>query len=146
MATRFYFQTDTVAEVNPPYSSGWNDTSLAEAPLKMFNVRQNSSMVTSTNISADLSAGDRYMLARQWVSAPLKAQTISGTVKGQMRCRESHANLNAFLAITIRVVSNDGTVVRGTLLDMSAGLHTLGAEMTTSATLQNRPFEADFIP
>lgn len=79
-------------------------------------------------------------LWRQYVSEPLAAQTISGTVKGQMRVQEANAAANARAQMIVRVVSNDGSTVRGTLYD--GDLETLTGDPTSEygTSLTNRKF------
>lgn len=71
----------------------------------------------------------------QWVSDPLVAQTISGTVLLQMLCSETNNLNNAFLGICIRVVSNDGLTVQATLLSLATGT---GATEFAQTTRTNR--------
>jgi len=75
-----------------------------------------------TNFAKNALAGSdpEYIAVAQYVSEPLTAQTISGTVKGQLRCMESAAAFNGTIAVLIKVVSFDGKTVRGTLLSLSA--------------------------
>jgi len=52
----------------------------------------------------------------QFISPPLLAQTIAGTVKGQFRVAEYAAADDCCRAVVIKVVSNDGSTLRGVLL------------------------------
>ncbi len=57
----------------------------------------------------------RDILIRQFVSDPIVgAQTISGTLKGQLRIHESDIAANYLPQIMVSVVSNNGLTVRGT--------------------------------
>jgi hypothetical protein len=76
---------------------------------------------------------------RQYVSDPIKAQTISGTIKGQFQCLETLANDNLFLTLKVYVVSNDGSTVRGTLLPITRDTTT---ELATTLTNRNFPSTA----
>jgi hypothetical protein len=58
--------------------------------------------------------GDDVLMA-QYVSPPLAAQTISGTFKMYLQTSEPNSTLDYRSQIIIRVVSNDGSIVRGTL-------------------------------
>ena len=72
---------------------------------------------------------------RQYVSGPLSAQTISGSVKAQFQALEAHANNNLNLTLKIWVCTNDGTGQRGSnLLDRTSK----GTEPTTA--LRNTAF------
>lgn len=75
---------------------------------------------------------------RQYVSEALTGQTIAGTFSAVLRLGESAATADAALQMIVRVVSGDGTVVRGVLyagqsaaLNATAGA--LGEELATSA-------------
>jgi hypothetical protein len=77
---------------------------------------------------------------RQFVSEMLSAQTISGTIKGQIRCYESNVGVNATTAVHIRVCNEDGSIIRGTVLPISASdATTTPPEFST--TLTNRRFQ-----
>lgn len=55
----------------------------------------------------------------QWISPPLAAQTLSGTVRGQMMGK-NHTGSRAWGGVcVIRVIQSDGVTVRGTLFDGS---------------------------
>jgi len=62
-----------------------------------------------------ITTSNQDLLQGQHISEPLAAQTISGTFKCYLQARESNAAANWRSQIIIRVVSNDGTTVRGTL-------------------------------
>jgi len=84
-------------------------------------------------------ATDDYdTLALQFVSDPISAQTITGTIKGQIKCLESSALANFSYAIVVKVVSGDGSTVRGTLY---TDFSDTGAEFD-DATRTNRKFPA----
>jgi hypothetical protein len=55
------------------------------------------------------------ILVTQYVSPPLAAQTISGTFKCYMMCRTDGGAQDIRSQIILRIVSNDGSVVRGVL-------------------------------
>jgi hypothetical protein len=79
------------------------------------------------------------LLHKQFVSGPLAAQTISGTFSIVLRGGESAMSSDASLQIVIRVLSGDGTVVRGTLFGghtatLNTTQGTLGCEMPTSTS------------
>lgn len=65
---------------------------------------------------AEVSAVPLNVLVAQYVSDPLAAQRIEGTARCVLRCDESNARADFRSQIGIRVVSNDGATVRGTLL------------------------------
>lgn len=116
MATRLYLSNQAAA-ISPAFG-GWSVTADAvrKALLSAKDAGDSNSTVPLVG-PAGASA-----LAVQFIGEPLSAQTISGTIKGQARFRNSLDNSgdNASTRLLIRVVSNDGSVVRGTLLSLGA--------------------------
>lgn len=136
MPTRFYFPGASAGTpgVSPAYDSEWEHTSSA-ARRKLSSTKISS--VNDTSYISETSSSSPYdILFRQYISEPLAAQTISGTVKGQWRVREDLAAADMCRALVIKVVSGDGGTVRGTLLSHFPG--SLTSEYATSLT--NRKF------
>jgi hypothetical protein len=94
-------------------------------------------MTSKTEATGNTSPTVRAM--GRTVIGPLKAQTIAGTIKGQMRCSENNAGANATLGIAVKLVQSNGTD-RSVLLDQTAAdlINTTAWEMAT--TLTNRRF------
>lgn len=114
MATRFYLPSAGTAAASPAFDAAWDDSSsVVRRPANRTKGTSAFAEVTDTEVSAvntwDVCLG-------QFVSEPLQAQTITGTVKGIVRARESAAGANARSQMVVRVVSGDGATVRGTLL------------------------------
>gem|GEM_PF-1203328 len=141
MATRLYFHgsgpdNQYIPPVSPAYATEWERTSEA--------ARRYCSKVRRWTIDLEASGAEyeagpaNDTLIRQFVSDPLSAQTISGTVKGQLRCRESDAAADFCRALIIKVVSGDGGTVRGTLL--SHFPESLTSEFDAGSTPVNRNF------
>jgi|GEM_PF-5488312 len=116
--TRFYFPDTTTASVSPAFTTSWTETSQADF-RRMVTSRVNSPMTNKT-ITALPSSVPEYILSRQYISDPIAGGSIAGTVKGQFRCSEFPASLDATLAVLIKVVSHNGDTLRGTLLALSA--------------------------
>ncbi|MDI6854391.1 MAG: hypothetical protein QME75_12400 [Deltaproteobacteria bacterium] len=141
MATRLYFHGSGpgdkyIPPVSPAYAAEWERTSAA-ARRYLSRLKRNS--VNGEASGSEYEAGPANdTLLRQFVSDPLTAQTISGTVKGQLRCRESDAAADFCRAIVIKVVSEDGSTVRGTLLAHFP--EALASEFDAGATPVNRNF------
>jgi hypothetical protein len=118
ISQRWYLPSSGAAAVSPAFSAAWHKTTdgdrLACTPIK------GATAMTVKAATADATGGGRFILWRQYVSDPVEAQTISGTVKGQVYCQTNSGISNPTLAVTIYVVSNDGSTVRGTLLGISA--------------------------
>lgn len=130
MATRFYLPSSGAAAVSPAFDAEWERTADADR-IACVTAKSSTAMTTKTFEESTASAHD--VLARQYVSAPLSgAQTITGTVKGQARAAENDLEINARSQLIIRVVSNDGATVRGTLLAADTGA--LANEWATALT------------
>ena len=135
MPTRIYLPSTGAAEITPAFSADWEKTTGATR-IKCVVTKITSSAASITS-SENVSTSPYDVLTRQYVSDPLKAQTISGTVKGQIRCQEANADADYCAAMLIRVVSGDGTVERGVLLSYFPA--SLASEYATAA-LTNRSF------
>jgi len=78
-------------------------------------------------------------LSRQYISEPLAPQTITGTIKGQIRAAQglsAAADMNA--QMLVKVVSNDGLTERGVLLPLDNSA--LSSEYVTGVMYENRKF------
>lgn len=127
MSTRYNF-ADSAPAISTAVDALWTYTS--EVSRRSLSNPKGSTTITSgtqigpwttTNLAVDT----------QLISDPIGAQTISGTVKGWMQQFEVAGTDNVLSMIGLRVVSNDGSVVRGTLLAVSSAYGT-AAELNTS--------------
>lgn len=80
-------------------------------------------------------------LAVTYLSKPLVAQTISGSLLVVHRSREATVSSNWNTQMVARVVSNDGTTVRGTLY-VGHSLATNTNEITTTDTVRRFPYSS----
>lgn len=146
MATRFYFPSAVTQDitVNPaPSSSDWGSTSgFQRRKLNTSKIGEafgNSAAGTLPNTAGTAAAGANA-LCRQYVSAPLAAQTIStsATLSSQCMVREANASHNIDAArVSVYVVTGDGSAVRGVLL--SAGQYgTTGNEWSAGGSTASR--------
>lgn len=135
MATRFYLPSATVSQVNPPFESGYTNTASA-LRRKMVTTKLGEAFGTQSILTSAGATGETHLF-RQYVSAPLDAQTISGTATGQIRCAESNGLANAFLGCLCKVVSNDGQTLRGSLF--GGTVPNLASHELAVGTLTNRP-------
>lgn len=130
-ATRFYLPSTGAAAISPTYNAGWENTSIA-ARLRTSMNKIASAATTVTYDDAD--ATNQDILFRQYVSDPLTSQDIAvQSVVNLIRCSETDLSNNLFTKLDIRVVSNDGSIVRGTLVNMRID----GVEAATSLTNRN---------
>lgn len=155
-AQRFYFpkalrslsKDGFAAPVLPAFDSAWEYTSAVEtdavprgrlAPEK-YATSSPANGITDSRPAYDVSGTAPFdLLGAQYVSPALAAQTISGTAKMQMLVNEETAADNIASQLVIRVVSNDGQTVRGTLYAGDTDTtNPPSSEWATSAT--NRKF------
>jgi hypothetical protein len=146
MATRFYYESDatTALEPNqanptltPAYDAAWGVTGEAVRRWLTTSSARLSTPIADTTWVDEFETAATDVLVAQFISAPLAgSQTIDGTVKGQIRARETLAGDDR-AQIVIRVVSNDGATVRGTLL--AADASALSSEFDPSNVV-NRKF------
>lgn len=115
--TRFYLPSTGTAAVSPVFTTaGWGDTTTgAPDRIRCLTHKTNSAI---TNKAVTVNSSSLTVLNRQYVSDPIAAQTIGGTVQGQLigACSKT-----TYSSITIRIVSAEGTMVRGTLLAIKNG-------------------------
>lgn len=140
MATRFYFPSGADGDLPGGFTptapdAGWEDTNDSFAKL-MKTVKFAGNAVNPGNLTSWTAGQDA--LTAQWFSEPIQAQTISGTVKCQLACREHAGTDNSTSRMGLRVVSNDGSVVRGTLL--AVGQYGPATELVNNATFRNKTF------
>jgi hypothetical protein len=96
--------------------------------------------MTSFAVSENINNATLDGVCRVYVSDPLASSgTLSGNVKGIIRCQESATAANMRAQLLIKVVSRDGTTVRGTAL-----AHQTAAGTEFGTTLANRKFPLDW--
>lgn len=120
MATRVYFNSNvagTPAVTPSSWSAGWNKTSGTAVDAAVILGSGVLSQGDSSNAASGTSG--HFTAIRRFVSPPLAAQTISGTVKGQVRTNEVNATDNYTFAFALKVIKTDGTD-RGVLVGTSA--------------------------
>ncbi len=135
MSTRIYFPDfiyPPEAFADFPFDAAWEKSATNRLGCSVF--KSDSLFAFYTNNKATLDQPyDVGMI--QYISEPLAAQTINGTVKGQFRAYQE-AGGQFSRALVIRVVSGDGFYIRGTLLSHFPA--SLTSEWNTSP--QNRAF------
>ncbi|MEW6378589.1 MAG: phage tail protein [bacterium] len=135
MGTRFYFPRYVSAPISPAYSSQWEQVNTCRwmtYPAKTGASAGGQGVVeTSGSAPYDVSI-------YQYISDALTAQTISGTVRGQIRAYEINSDGDFCPALLIKVVSGDGSILRGTLLAYFPSA--LTSEFSLFPTCENRHF------
>src|SRR3990172_1902638 len=136
VAIKYYFPSSGAAPVSPAFDAGWEVTSDAvRYPMPTTPGVTVLGLVTAVDNG---NSAYQDLLAGQFVSDAIAAQTIPvQPVKIQMQAYEYTGTANLFLSFLIKVVSNDGTTVRGTLLPL-----TLDNTELNVGTQQNRRFTA----
>src|SRR5690348_7507845 len=115
MATRIYTAVSGSVGVTP---STWNFGSQVNPVTVPGTLVKNSGAVMTSKTEATGTVSPIAKAMGRTIIGPLAAQTISGTVKGQMRASESATGANANHALAIKIVKPDGTD-RGVLLSQT---------------------------
>lgn len=139
MSTRFYFQNTVAppAHIAPGFDSTWTAGAGSTDRRMCWTWKTGTAMATKNPVGT--AANPEFICNRQYISEPLQTQTISGTIKGQIRCIESAIGKNATVAIGIRVLAEDGSI-RGTLLSPAASDNTAATPPEMATSLTNRSF------
>jgi hypothetical protein len=142
MATRLYLPNVAAPPVTPTFDAAWGVTASADRASTRSQKLHGTPVVAKTS-GTETSTSPINVLNRQYISAPLNgAQTITGTVQGTIRAGESNAAADMRAQTVIRVVSNDGTVVRGTLWAADASALSSEFPITGSAVSKQFPLAA----
>lgn len=113
--TRLYPGT-AAASLSPAFNASWNVTTGASR-YKMTMSERGAGLADRTT-SAVGAAAVRKVLADQWISAPMLAQTVTGTLTGQMKGKiSSTSSSTGQLFAYLRVCNSSGTITQdiGTL-------------------------------
>lgn len=136
MATRFYFPSTGTPGISPAFGS-WDVTSNADR-REMVRTRISSAM-TNKDGSGDATVGNH--LLRQYVSSEsLAAQTLSGTIKGQVRIQNVGGGNVGSLAVRVAKCASDGSGVTEILI-ISYSTDASGVPPRPDTTMTNRRFE-----
>jgi hypothetical protein len=135
MATRFYLPATGIAPISPAFDGSWEATGApTRRPLETQKVHL--SPQTEVGVAEAVNNTAYDVAVAQFISAPLNGnQTISGNIKGIIRARESNAAADMRAQMVIRVLSGDGSTVRGTLIASDGAA--LGNEFTSGGTARN---------
>jgi hypothetical protein len=142
MATRLYLPNFPPPPVSPAFDAAWDVTTAADR-VKSRKVKLVPDVAASKVSGAETSTSPVNVLNRQYVSDPLSGdQTISGTVTGILRAGESNGAADMRAQTVIRIVSNDGSTVRGTLWAADTSAFTSEFPTTASAVTRKFPLAA----
>lgn len=123
----FYLNTGTTCPIVPGVNAAWNVTT--GNTQKMMNPTKDASTIASITSGLTGAAAVRKIILSQWISQPLAAQTMNGTLTGQVRFNMS----------SISSRTGEGFVYFSVL--SAAGVRTEVGTLTTTAltaTLTNR--------
>ena len=134
MGTRIYFPSTLTSACSPAFHAEWDLTGQVQR-LGCVPQKQNSGFANN-GPWAYTTGSPKDGLTYQFISPPMLAQTITGTVKGQFRTSEFVSGDDMCRAVVIKVVSGDGSTLRGVLLTHFPG--SLVSEYSTSFV--NRSF------
>lgn len=115
MATRMYLPASGAAPISPATDPSWAvEVSLDRIAMQ---VRQAKNATALASITINCNDGlNQSRVRRQWVSPPLSAQVIAAqTISLSIRASETTSGTQV-LAWAAKVVSVDGTIVRGELV------------------------------
>lgn len=122
--------------ISPAFGAGWGTTTNADR-LKMVRTRISSAMTTKNG--AGNAAIDKQLLRQYILEEALAAQTISGSIKGVMRCVSTNLGVG-FLAVRVAICASDGTNVRE-LLSIQSSTNTGAQPPGFAVSLTNRRLE-----
>lgn len=130
MATRFYLASSGTAAASPAVAGAWEQSASIFVRMPTSTTKQNTALTDFTDAFGPASTGQTCWC--QWISDTLDVdQSIaSATADIVVRGAEAAASNNLYLAFNVRVISGDGSTVRGTLAHK--GTNTGGSEYGTA--------------
>jgi len=132
VATRFYLPSSGTSPLDSlAVAGGWGG---AGANFLRLPTSITKSDTAGVNLIGRIPSAETYSLCHaQFISAPLATAhdfTAEETASMVVSVQETSGSSNAFLAAVVRVVSGDGSTVRGTILDLRTDSG--GVEWTTA--------------
>lgn len=135
MATRFHFQDTTVPSISPAFDASWEQTGGADRRVLVRKGTQTVLTALANQAAQTVPiTTTQQILSRQYLTEPLPSRVrIEGTFSIILRGLENASTNNAYLAYVLRLLSSDGSIVRGTL---ASQMSTTGATewLSTAAT------------
>lgn len=130
--TKLYLTANAAPYTPATLRGAWDQTAGAVTARAFDTQKFNGGTITSIGIAETNAAANFDVLLGRWVSGPLAAQTLSGTVDVVLGVLESAAAADLAFHIHIYVTQGDTDTVRGTLL--TDYVETTGNEWPTTAT------------
>lgn len=137
MATRFYFRENGTAPITPNVDAGWESSAAPFARKPMFTTSDAGDALGTVAGFTSTAAQDRCH--RQLISEPMDAGhtfNTGVTYKCYVQALESATNDNLLSRLGVRILSEDGTVVRHTVLAIAD--YSTATEWNTA--LRNKAF------
>lgn len=114
-ATRYYLPTTSASPITVTPDASWNDITQTST-IRMIPKGQLSVKTTLTDSGSTVpTTTTQNWLSFQHISDPIPPQRFIGTFSMVIRCDEGDLGANATLAVSVRILSQDGGTVRGTL-------------------------------
>lgn len=120
MATRFYFDRGSAGGALVTVDPSWGRTLDFIQNLRLLPKNLTPVITTLSNgVAATIPiTTTESIVCQQFVSPPLPAQIFTGTVSAVIAVFQSVTTANATLAMSVRLVSQDGGTIRGTLFSI----------------------------
>ena len=137
MATRFYGRENGTAPGTPNVDGGWESSASPFARSPMFTTTDGGDTLGTVSGFGSTAGQDRCH--RQWISRPMNSGftfDTSVTYKAYMQCLESAANDNIRSRLCVRILSEDLSTVRHTVLAIAD--YSTATEWNTA--LRNKAF------
>lgn len=115
MPTRFYLTRTTPTFTPATIRGAWDQTASAVTGT-IDATKRGGGIITTVAIAETNVAADFDVLLGRWISGPLAAQTISGTINVCLGVRESAATADMHWHLHLYVTQGDTDTPRGTIL------------------------------
>src|SRR4030095_12797656 len=136
MPPRVYTNSSGTVGVTP---STWEFTAQINPVTVPGTLTQNTGSVMTDKVESTGTTSPTFRAMGRTILGPLAAQTISGTVAGNMRALEGSTGANATLALAIKIVQPNGTK-RGVLLAQPASDAPSSPFEISATSLRTRQF------
>lgn len=119
MPSRFYFDSVTAPSISPAFDAAWEQTGQAVRLRLQYKKTLStvSALTDSTSVTIPITTTQDILIA-QFISEPFGYNLLIDARNWSMvigKCSENATTNNAHLAFSLRIISQDGSIVRGTL-------------------------------
>lgn len=119
MATRFYLPSVAGGTgISPAVHADWSNGAAALFARYVMSTGRTGTAMTTFSESVAANSSECFA---QFVSAPLAAQSIDGTISISMRCNCADTASGDNYRLRARIIAPDGTTVRGTIFTGAPG-------------------------